>query len=84
MWNYVFFKHYLVSRPKNDLTGVENYIFDLIKTESVDWIPIKTFLLFWQLIKFVLIIFRNILTNDEENDEDQKKNILEMIGNDVN
>lgn len=45
MWNYVFFKHYLVSRPKNDLTGVENYIFELIKKESVDWIPIKTYVL---------------------------------------
>lgn len=42
MWNYVFFRYYLESRPQKDLTGVENYIFDLIKRENVDWIPIKT------------------------------------------
>lgn len=32
-----------MSKPKNDLTGVENYVLDLIKKENVDWIPIKKF-----------------------------------------
>ena len=44
MWNYIFYTVYLDFKPVNDLTGNEQYIKEMIKSDNLNWLPIKRFI----------------------------------------
>lgn len=41
MWAYLNFIGYINIKQENELTGVEQYILDMIKQENINWYPIK-------------------------------------------
>ena len=61
MWNYLFFKAYLTFKDKTEFSGNESYIWELIKTLDVSWIPIK---------------MTSMVTDDEESVEAKQKRLM--------
>lgn len=43
MWNYVFYKAYLLNKEKTELNGNESYIYEKISNQDISWFPIKRF-----------------------------------------
>ena len=44
MWNYIFYKAYLQFKPKTELTGIEQDIYDMIQRDSLNWFPIRRYI----------------------------------------
>jgi len=42
LWSYLFFLSYLQEKDENDYNGVESYVSDMLKRESLDWLPNRT------------------------------------------
>ena len=41
MWNYLFFRAYLEELDPTEMTGLESYVHQCIKTKSIAFVPIK-------------------------------------------
>lgn len=41
MWDYVYFKAYLLYKESSEFSGNESYVFDQLKTTDVSWLPVK-------------------------------------------
>ena len=53
MWHYVWFIMHLEATPREDYTGVEEYIWELKQAESIAFFPIKQVL----LLIYIYIVF---------------------------
>jgi len=40
MWNYIFYKAYLVFKEETEYNGNETYIWNKIKNDDISWFPI--------------------------------------------
>lgn len=41
MWNYIFYKAYLMFKEKTEYDGNESYIYDKIEKFDLSWFPIN-------------------------------------------
>ena len=41
MWNYLFYKAYLLEKPETEYTGTESFVFGQIDEMNLDWFPIR-------------------------------------------
>lgn len=41
MWNYIYFKAYVLFKDKTELTGNESYILKLVRNRDISWFPFK-------------------------------------------
>lgn len=39
MWEYVFFVGYIFDKPHQELSSVEEYVFQMVKKGDTSWIP---------------------------------------------
>lgn len=39
VWNYIYFMIYLTNLKSIDMSGVESYVDDRVKSKSAEWIP---------------------------------------------
>lgn len=76
MWAYLTFIGYIKTKEQTELTGVEQYIFDMIKHDNLNWFPVKRFL----LLSFTLIYSQkrtlNFIEEDDDDTEEDKENKL--------
>ena len=40
MWNYLFYKAYLIKKPETEYTGTESFIAEKISEVGLDWFPL--------------------------------------------
>ena len=42
LWNYVYFYHYLKRKDPTEYNGVESYVAQMLKDQSLAWLPVRT------------------------------------------
>lgn len=43
MWDYIYYKAYLIKKPETEYTGTESFVHEKIEEMDLDWFPIRKY-----------------------------------------